>query len=150
MSIRRLTDGVLKKLAEQRAQVCMLGLSEMQEPWPCGGWILSVFVRMLEKVQSRTIKATINVSQEEHTASQSNVLYVNMDDATREPHQPCQDRPIMDQSHGAEIQMGQFSIDDSTFMLDMLNEPDFSFPDDLRSDLIAQIPYSGEFSMLNI
>jgi hypothetical protein len=162
MSIRRSTDGMPKKLAEHRAQMCMFGLGEIQEPWPCGGWILSVFVRMLEQIQNGgTAKAATTLPLGQHTASTSNVLNPNMNNSMAAQRQTGQDVTMIDQAHAgkmgsnsvgfdAQMNIGQFSIDDSAFMLDMLNEPNFSFPGDLEPDITPQIPYFGEFSMLGI
>jgi hypothetical protein len=165
MRIRRSSDAVAKKIAEQRAQMCMLGLGEMQEPWPCGGWILSVFVRVLEKVQTRgKTKLPTSQPQREHAASTANCSNQNTANYVM-PHQTGQDVTMGEPPHSGELQVGsngvgfdspmvigQFSMDDSAFMLDMLNEPDFSFPDlgrDLTSQ-VSQVPYFRDFSMLGL
>ncbi|KAI9871346.1 MAG: hypothetical protein M1830_003011 [Pleopsidium flavum] len=52
ISIQR-SDHVLRKLTEHRARLCMLGLSELQRSWPVGGWILQLFVRIMEKLAAQ-------------------------------------------------------------------------------------------------
>lgn len=53
MCIRRSEDALARRLAERRAESCMLGLSELEKFWPVGGWILQVFVHVMRKLSSR-------------------------------------------------------------------------------------------------
>jgi len=162
MSIRRSSDEVSKKLADHRAQMCMLGLSEMQEPWPCGGWILRVFVRIMEKVKNRgTAKAAKSLSQKRDDSA-ANILNSNMESSIEIQDQTGQEvLMLVDSAHGGDSEMGssgmglegqidpgQFSMDDGSFMLNMVNEADYFFPGDLGQDFASQIPYFRDFSML--
>ncbi|KAH8820229.1 fungal-specific transcription factor domain-containing protein [Xylogone sp. PMI_703] len=48
------TSGVIgRELAENRARTCMLGLSSLQESWPVSGWILKLFVDIMERLKSK-------------------------------------------------------------------------------------------------
>lgn len=140
----------------------MLGLSEMQEPWPCGGWILRVFVRIMDKFKNRSTENAANAISRIRDDSAANLASLNMECSTEIQGQKGQAvHTLIDQnpegniqgvsnSVGLENQMdpGQFSLDDGSFTLDMLNEPDYFFPGDLGQDLASQIPYFREFSML--
>lgn len=42
-----------RELAENRAKVCMLGLSVLRESWPVGGWVYQLFVSIMLRLQSR-------------------------------------------------------------------------------------------------
>ncbi|OOF94208.1 hypothetical protein ASPCADRAFT_131769 [Aspergillus carbonarius ITEM 5010] len=43
-----------RDLAEIRAQVCMLGLTSLQESWPVSGWILKLFMDIMERLKNMT------------------------------------------------------------------------------------------------
>ena len=43
-----------RELADQRARLCMLGLSELQLYWPVGGWISKLFIAVLEKLSRQS------------------------------------------------------------------------------------------------
>ncbi|PYI01552.1 hypothetical protein BO78DRAFT_378858 [Aspergillus sclerotiicarbonarius CBS 121057] len=43
-----------RDLAEIRAQVCMLGLTSLQESWPVSGWILKLFMDIMERLKNIT------------------------------------------------------------------------------------------------
>lgn len=162
MSIRRSSDEVSKKLADHRAQMCMLGLTEMQEPWPCGGWILRVFVRMMEKVKNQGTANAVRAISQKRDNSVANIQNSNMESSIEFQNQTGQEvlMPV-DTAHGGDSEMGssgmglegqidsgQFSIDDGSFMLNMVNEADYFFPGDLGQDFSSQIPYFRDFSML--
>ncbi|KAM0257739.1 hypothetical protein ACHAQJ_004190 [Trichoderma viride] len=40
-----------RELAENRARTCMLGLNCLQESWPVSGWILKLFVDIIERLR---------------------------------------------------------------------------------------------------
>ncbi|KAI3113376.1 transcriptional regulator family: Fungal Specific TF [Penicillium roqueforti] len=48
-----------RELAENRARTCMLGLTSLQESWPVSGWILRLFVYIMERLKSTSKSPTI-------------------------------------------------------------------------------------------
>jgi hypothetical protein len=46
----RRADPLRRKLAENSSRQCMLGLSELSKSWPVGGWILQLFVHLMERL----------------------------------------------------------------------------------------------------
>lgn len=145
--------------------MCMLGLSEMQEPWPCAGWILRVFVRILEKVKNRGAgKDSRDISQKSDDSA-VNLPNANVGNSTEVQDQAGQQvSMLVDPAHGGDLGIGgsgmgldgligsgQFSINDGSFMLNMENDLDDFFPGDLGQDFASQIPYYfQDVSMLNI
>lgn len=48
------TSGAIgRELAENRARTCMLGLTCLQESWPVSGWILKLFVDIIERLRRK-------------------------------------------------------------------------------------------------
>ncbi|KAL7931898.1 fungal-specific transcription factor domain-containing protein [Trichoderma chlorosporum] len=48
------TSGIIgRELAENRARTCMLGLTCLQESWPVSGWILKLFVDIIERLRRK-------------------------------------------------------------------------------------------------
>ncbi|KND87157.1 Cutinase transcription factor 1 alpha [Tolypocladium ophioglossoides CBS 100239] len=48
------TSGTVgRELAENRARTCMLGLTCLQESWPVSGWILKLFVDIMERLRRK-------------------------------------------------------------------------------------------------
>lgn len=45
------SGSVGRELAENRARTCMLGLNCLQESWPVSGWILKLFVDIIERLR---------------------------------------------------------------------------------------------------
>ncbi|KAH6605267.1 hypothetical protein Trco_006974, partial [Trichoderma cornu-damae] len=46
------TSGIIgRELAENRARTCMLGLTCLQDSWPVSGWILKLFVDIIERLR---------------------------------------------------------------------------------------------------
>ncbi|KAL7892224.1 fungal-specific transcription factor domain-containing protein [Trichoderma sp. SZMC 28014] len=45
------SNSVGRELAENRARTCMLGLNCLQESWPVSGWILKLFVDIIERLR---------------------------------------------------------------------------------------------------
>lgn len=45
-----------RELAESRARTCMLGLNCLQESWPVSGWILKLFVDIIERLRRMLTK----------------------------------------------------------------------------------------------
>lgn len=164
MSIRRLGDTMSKKLADHRAQLCMLGLGEMQEPWPCGGWILQVFVRIMDKVKSRGITKGAFLGSQIRDGSGANLSNINVENSIDIQGETGQGVPrIVDPNLPSNIPVegnivglgnpmdsSQFSTYDGSFSFDILNENDYLFPEELSQDFASQIPYFREFSMLGV
>lgn len=42
-----------RELAENRARICMLGLACLQESWPVSGWILKLFVDIIDRLRRK-------------------------------------------------------------------------------------------------
>ncbi|CAG8043307.1 unnamed protein product [Penicillium salamii] len=47
------SHAIERQLAENRARTCMLGLMSLQESWPVSGWILRLFVYIMERLKTR-------------------------------------------------------------------------------------------------
>lgn len=55
--------GTARKLAEHRAQLCLLGLKELQKSWDLENWVLDLFFRSLDDRTARDLRlADVNVS----------------------------------------------------------------------------------------
>lgn len=54
------TSGTIgRELAENRARTCMLGLSSLQISWPVSGWILKLFLDIMERLKNKLSKTSI-------------------------------------------------------------------------------------------
>ncbi|KFX91423.1 hypothetical protein V490_05907 [Pseudogymnoascus sp. VKM F-3557] len=42
-----------RRLTNNRAQLCVLGLSQVRNSWPCSDWVYRLFVSLLEKLNAR-------------------------------------------------------------------------------------------------
>lgn len=51
----RTTDGVSKRLAENRAQICLLGLKEIQNYWSINNLVLDLFFQYLDESTVRRL-----------------------------------------------------------------------------------------------
>lgn len=51
----RTTDGVSKRLAENRAQMCLLGLKEIQNYWSINNLVLDLFFQYLDESTARRL-----------------------------------------------------------------------------------------------
>lgn len=48
--------GTARKLAEHRAQLCLLGLKELQKSWDLKNWVLDLFFRSLDDRTARDLR----------------------------------------------------------------------------------------------
>lgn len=48
--------GTARKLAEHRAQLCLLGLKELQKSWDLENWVLDLFFRCLDDRTARDLR----------------------------------------------------------------------------------------------
>ncbi|KAJ5114063.1 transcriptional regulator family: Fungal Specific TF [Penicillium angulare] len=58
-----------RELAENRARTCMLGLTSLQDSWPVSGWILRLFVYIMDKLKIMSKSASLakaSISRPEH------------------------------------------------------------------------------------
>lgn len=69
IDIRRST-GVIKKLAEHRAQICLLGLKEIQKYWKINNTVLELFFRYLdESIVQRLQNCEVERTEESATGT---------------------------------------------------------------------------------
>jgi hypothetical protein len=117
---------------------------------------------MMEKVKNRGTANAVRAISQKRDNSVANIQNSNMESSIEFQNQTGQEvlMPV-DTAHGGDSEMGssgmglegqidsgQFSIDDGSFMLNMVNEADYFFPGDLGQDFSSQIPYFRDFSML--
>lgn len=50
------TTSTLRKLAEHRAKLCLLGLQELQKSWDLENWVLDLFFRCLDDSTARNLR----------------------------------------------------------------------------------------------
>jgi len=111
--IIRRADPVRRQLAENRSRQCMLGLSELSKSWPVGGWILHLFVQLMERLTGRDFtmdrKARPNNKRKRTASSGAQTEYSNS-----VPPRPYPSYP----NHG-ELQEGHFAPDYNPYGLPM-------------------------------
>lgn len=69
-------DGVGRRLAEHRAQICLLGLKEVQKFWRINNTVLDLFLQYLDESIARRLRGDGDASRDEktHTATASAAL----------------------------------------------------------------------------
>jgi hypothetical protein len=170
MIIRRSEDVTSRKLADYRAQICMMGLSELQDSWPAGGWILRVFTRVMEKMkmspviqtERRSVDASLNTSptyMDIETTTQCQSRSAPKGTVSSEPL--VSDQPIVLASESAvvtdnnsmglinELEPGQSPQD---YLSDLFSDSDYLYLGSRSQDFTSQtqIPYFGEFSTMRL
>jgi hypothetical protein len=105
------SSSVSRELAENRARICMLGLVTLQESWPVGGWVLRLFVSVLERLKSRLTQERQSraASSERLMASSMRTLpptFENSNTArTQESYTETLHSPSWDDRHLTDLQL---------------------------------------------
>lgn len=60
-------DGVGRRLAEHRAQICLLGLKEVQKFWRINNTVLDLFLQYLDESIARRLRGDGDASREDKT-----------------------------------------------------------------------------------
>lgn len=61
----RTTDGVNKRLAENRAQICLMGLHEIQKYWRINNLVLDFFFQYLDDSTARILLAAADIDRQD-------------------------------------------------------------------------------------
>lgn len=69
-------DGVGRRLAEHRAQICLLGLKEVQKFWRINNTVLDLFLQYLDESIARRLRGDGDANRDEktHTAATSTAV----------------------------------------------------------------------------
>lgn len=62
-------DGVGRRLAEHRAQICLLGLKEVQKFWRINNTVLDLFLQYLDESIARRLRGDGDTSRDEKTTT---------------------------------------------------------------------------------
>jgi len=60
--VMRRSSLIQRKLAENHARLCMLALSEWQNSWPAGGWILRLFESLMKNLPAKSEAENIGIN----------------------------------------------------------------------------------------
>ncbi|KAF2792173.1 hypothetical protein K505DRAFT_279309 [Melanomma pulvis-pyrius CBS 109.77] len=141
-----------RELAENRARICMLGLATLQESWPVGGWVLRLFVSVLERLKSRLAQETQSrpASSEHLVASSTQPLQPAFENSCTSHHEESQTRPLpsssWDDRHMTDLQMS-LQREAETMAVRHLVPDIFSFGDVSEGAVFDQENF---FEMLNV
>ena len=115
-----------RQLAENRARTCMLGLMSLQESWPVSGWILRLFVYIMERLNTRP--NTLNLSQSSSGSLQPNPQVTTGSDSSLIPHDDLLDTNIPGRVNSGINPAGQHPQTNPA-SLGLMPEHDDMFPD---------------------
>lgn len=67
----RRSENTARKLAEYRAQLCLLGLRELQKTWDVSNWVLQLFFQFLEQSTAQKLKGIYGERDDEANVSKT-------------------------------------------------------------------------------
>lgn len=123
-------DGVGRRLAEHRAQICLLGLKEVQKFWRINNTVLDLFLQYLDESIARRLRGDGDTSRDEKatattTAAVSREGSVAPAPAQQQQQQADDDAPFQQQLPEMNFFENQFynwegenALDDLGFLLD--------------------------------
>lgn len=134
------TSGTARKLAEHRAQLCLLGLKELQKSWDLENWVLDLFFRCLDDRTARDLRLTGTAPLPRPPEPPSNaldqpdrVLSPRVDESLPSlPHEPS-----LNPADDAAVNMDWYELfnvegDDVLGLAGSLTNPDYLNPQNLE------------------
>jgi hypothetical protein len=106
----RQSNGFNRKLAEQRAQVCILGLKELQKSWDVNNWVLQLFFQFLDEPTAN--KLHISEFEESSSAMDSLTSRQNGTEAGRIPYRNDLVTPAPSQPEDMDTEPSVQGVDD--------------------------------------
>lgn len=120
-------DGVGRRLAEHRAQICLLGLKEVQKFWRINNTVLDLFLQYLDESIARRLRGTGDASRDEKTNPVTASAVVSREGSTSGLLTQAEPPSLSPETNSFEDQYfsflstnweGENAIDDLGFILD--------------------------------
>lgn len=130
------TSGTARKLAENRAQICLLGLQELQKSWDLENWVLDLFFRCLDDRTARDLQSLPGPTRPEAPSTRDNGSNRLRSPRADEIPPTVQNEPTCSPADEAAANMDWyelFNVEGDDFPgLSALNNPDYLNPQNLE------------------
>lgn len=128
-------DGVGRRLAEHRAQICLLGLKEVQKFWRINNTVLDLFLQYLDESIARRLRGGDDTGRDESAPSTADSTAISRERSSSRPPAPID--PLDQNFRGMVPETSAF--EDQYFNFLQTNWEGVNAIDDLGSILNPQV-----------